>query len=325
MSESIQQNSLLRANNNFKLFSAESRLVWGGIFTFWTIVICVSKIQVSILAELYPQRYFYFNLRDEIIASAIAYYGWAILTPLIFWYLRKFNFEKAKSVTSYILIHILLAVGTTCFYFFITSFKVFLYPQKYTSTGFFEHMTYRMYHLTHFHLIIYGAILGLGFALNYYSKYREREQTARMLQEKSLELESDLAQSVSKYKSLIKDKNEKENDEPLYRSRLPIKSAGKILLIDVDEIDWIGAEGAYVNIYAEDKSNLMRGSLTNLEEKLDPKKFLRIHRSTIVNLASVKEIHSMFRGEYVLILENGTKLKLSRSYRKKAKLLFEGL
>ncbi|NNE99189.1 MAG: response regulator transcription factor [Pyrinomonadaceae bacterium] len=115
-----------------------------------------------------------------------------------------------------------------------------------------------------------------------------------------------------------------KNPANAYQKRLVIKSTGKVSFIEVKDIDWIGADGSYVNINARGKSQLMRGTLKSLESKLDPEKFLRIHRSTIVNIAAVKELKSHFHGEYVVILKNGERLKLSRSYRDNAKLLLNG-
>ena len=115
-----------------------------------------------------------------------------------------------------------------------------------------------------------------------------------------------------------------ENESISYQKRLVIKSAGKILFVEVEDVDWIGAEGSYVSINIKDKTHLMRETLKNLENILDPQKFLRIHRSTIINVQSIKEIYSHFRGEYIIILKNNKQLKLSRKYRKNAEKLLGG-
>jgi two-component system, LytTR family, response regulator len=112
-----------------------------------------------------------------------------------------------------------------------------------------------------------------------------------------------------------------DNDEsapapaPSYLDRLVVKSGGKVTLLPVGEIEWIDAEGDYVRIHVGKTWHLLRETMKNLEDQLDAARFVRIHRSTIVNLEKVKELQPFFRGEYVVVLHNGTTLKLSRGYR----------
>jgi two-component system, LytTR family, response regulator len=97
-------------------------------------------------------------------------------------------------------------------------------------------------------------------------------------------------------------------------SRLLIKSRGRILFVWVSEILWIGAEENYVRINTGRESHLLRETISAIEKKLDPEMFLRIHRSSIVNLHFVKEVRAQSRGESVVILANGHKIAMSRSY-----------
>ncbi len=98
-------------------------------------------------------------------------------------------------------------------------------------------------------------------------------------------------------------------------TRLLIKSAGRVFFLKTDEIDWIGAEDYYVKLHVGPKGHLLRETMNDLEARLDPQKFLRVHRSAIVNLDRVKELHQHFNGDYVVVLHDGTELKLSRSRR----------
>ena len=102
-----------------------------------------------------------------------------------------------------------------------------------------------------------------------------------------------------------------------YLDRLVIKNAGRIHFIKTVDIDWIEAEGNYVRIHAGKESHLLREPISSLETQLNGKKFLRIHRSTIVNLDRIHELQPWFHGEYRIILKDGTQLMLSRSYRDK--------
>jgi len=102
-----------------------------------------------------------------------------------------------------------------------------------------------------------------------------------------------------------------------YLERLVIKASGRIYFLETAEIDWIEAEGNYVSVHSAKKSHLLRETISSLESQLDPKKFLRIHRSSIVRIDRIQELQPWFHGEYRIILQNGTQLTLSRNYRDK--------
>jgi two-component system, LytTR family, response regulator len=97
--------------------------------------------------------------------------------------------------------------------------------------------------------------------------------------------------------------------------RLFLKDGGKIVLLDPETINWIEADDKYIRLHTSEKKYLIRQTLNAVEAELDPQVFARIHRSYIVNLIRILELHPMFNGEYVLILSDGTKLTLSRNYR----------
>jgi len=100
-----------------------------------------------------------------------------------------------------------------------------------------------------------------------------------------------------------------------YLKRLAIKAGGRVTILGVKDIDWIEAEGDYVKIHAGRAWHLLRETMKHLETQFDPARFVRIHRSTIVNVERIKELQPYFRGEYVVILQDGTSLKLSRGYK----------
>ncbi len=103
--------------------------------------------------------------------------------------------------------------------------------------------------------------------------------------------------------------------------KLAIKDGTRVLRIDIDSIRWIDAAGDYMCIHAGEETHVLRGTMHDLERRLDAKRFARVHRSTIVNLERVKEMRPHLNGEYFLVLDSGHELKLSRSYRDKVKLL----
>ncbi|HEV8355950.1 MAG TPA: LytTR family DNA-binding domain-containing protein [Gemmatimonadales bacterium] len=100
-----------------------------------------------------------------------------------------------------------------------------------------------------------------------------------------------------------------------YLRRLVIKSGGRVSVLNVREIDWVEAEGDYLKIHAGKAWHLLRETMKSLEQQLEPARFVRIHRSTIVNVERIKELQPFFRGEYHVILQDGTSLKLSRGYK----------
>jgi len=103
-------------------------------------------------------------------------------------------------------------------------------------------------------------------------------------------------------------------EERRYLERIVVKTAGRVVFLAVDEIDWIGGAGNYVELHAGERKHLVRDTMKAMESKLDPDKFVRVHRSHIVNMDRVKSMEPWFHGEYVLILENGTELQSSRTY-----------
>ncbi len=114
-----------------------------------------------------------------------------------------------------------------------------------------------------------------------------------------------------------------DNDEPLttrqYADTLTIKDGDKTHLVEMTSIDWIDAAGDYMCIHAAGNTYILRKTMKQLDQELNPKIFQRIHRSTIVNLSRICRICTHINGEYFLILKNDTELKMSRSYRSKIK------
>jgi two-component system LytT family response regulator len=96
-----------------------------------------------------------------------------------------------------------------------------------------------------------------------------------------------------------------------------VRAGARIVFLKADAIDWVEADDKYVHLHAGPVSHMVRQTISSMEEQLDPEKFLRIHRSAIVNVARIKELRPLFSGEYGVILEGGTELTLSRNYKDK--------
>lgn len=108
----------------------------------------------------------------------------------------------------------------------------------------------------------------------------------------------------------------KDKDRTQKLERVAIKNAGQVCFVKISEIDWIEAADYYACLHVGPKSHLLRRTLSDLEEDLDPNVFCRVHRSSIVNLERVRGLKLRQDGEYEVSLDNGATIRLSRRYRK---------
>jgi two-component system LytT family response regulator len=105
---------------------------------------------------------------------------------------------------------------------------------------------------------------------------------------------------------------------------LPIREGREIVRVPMASIEWIDAAGDYMCIHASGQTHILRGTMKELEDILDPRLFQRVHRSTIVNLRRVKSLRAHMNGEYFLTLEGAHELKMSRTYRDKVEYFLKG-
>lgn len=105
------------------------------------------------------------------------------------------------------------------------------------------------------------------------------------------------------------------SSETPYLTRLAVKTGGRVFFIKVEEIDWVEAADYYVRLHVGGKSHLLRETLSGLEAQLDPSQFQRIHRSTIVNLDRIATMEPYLHGDYIVTLQQGKTLRMSRRYR----------
>jgi len=157
-------------------------------------------------------------------------------------------------------------------------------------------------------------------ALDYLMKPFDQERVHAALERAKAELvknhERHLAGHLLKLMSTSGPRNEERT--------LVIKTQGRFVFLDPDEIDWIEAAANYVKVVAGKNSYLLRGQIGRFAERLDPARFVRIHRSTIVNVRRIKELLPCENGEYIAVLKTGKELSCGRSYRAELQKLFEG-
>jgi len=102
-----------------------------------------------------------------------------------------------------------------------------------------------------------------------------------------------------------------------FLKRLVIKENGRLFFLGTADIDWVEASGNYVRLHVGADAHLLRETMNALESRLDPEQFLRIHRSTIVNIERIKELQPWFHGDYHVVLRDGRQLTMSAGYREK--------
>lgn len=111
--------------------------------------------------------------------------------------------------------------------------------------------------------------------------------------------------------------------EKSFLTRFMIKSSGRAFFVKATDVDWISADDYFIKLHVGDKTHLLRMSMNQLERKLSPAMFLRIHRSTIVNFDRIQELRQTPSGEYLVVLKSGAELKLSRGRRARLEVLFK--
>jgi len=149
----------------------------------------------------------------------------------------------------------------------------------------------------------------LDYLLKPFSDERFEATMARVkarLDERSMK---EFGQRVMKMVSAAPSASEKRLD------RLVVKAGGTTRFIRVIDIDWIEAAGVYVTLHVGGKELLYRAALNDLAEKLDPRRFVRVHRSALINIESVVQLEPISHGEFEAVLKNGSRTRVSRTYR----------
>lgn len=156
-------------------------------------------------------------------------------------------------------------------------------------------------------------------ALDYLLKPFDDERFARALERAKSQIAArEIDKLSNRLLALLEDRKSEHKapgDRQSYLTRLMIKASNRMMLLKVDEIDFIEADGNYAKLHAGRKTHLLREKMSDLEGRLDPAKFVRIHRSIIVNLERIKEMHPHVNGDYIVVLDDGRQLRLSRSRR----------
>jgi two-component system LytT family response regulator len=161
-------------------------------------------------------------------------------------------------------------------------------------------------------------------ALDYLLKPFDQGRLHQAIERARLELQQsknrEMTHRILELLSLVKS-NKPPVTEP--EERLVIKTKGRIVFLNLDEIDWVEAAANYVRLNVGKESYLFRETISRTSERLNPNHFIRIHRSVIVNIRKIKELIPVNSGEYIVILKNGKELSCSRGYRANVQHIIE--
>jgi two-component system LytT family response regulator len=163
-------------------------------------------------------------------------------------------------------------------------------------------------------------------ALDYLLKPFDEERFKKALQHAKSRIrllyQSQFMEHVSALLSEFRD-TARRNTENVYPARIEIRSAGHVCYVDVQDVDWIEAADNYVVFHTPSGSHLMRESMSRIQTLVNPEKFIRVHRSAIINLDRVSELKSTTFGSRVVVLENGREVRVSRSQKLKLEELLK--
>jgi len=130
-----------------------------------------------------------------------------------------------------------------------------------------------------------------------------------LARERSQLRQSDVAQLGRKVRGLLRESDSPGGDPSGFPERIVVRVTGRVYFVNVADIEWCEASGNYVGLHVGPRTHLIHDTLANIEQTLDARTFLRIHRSTIVNVTRIKELQPFTNGEFVVILHDGTRLK----------------
>jgi hypothetical protein len=146
-------------------------------------------------------------------------------------------------------------------------------------------------------LLLYVGVLAVVHAWRQYQNFKAERELSSKLQEQLAEI--------------LRDENQ-QSTPSAYAERFILKERGRVFTVRVNDVDWIEASGNYVTLHAGEKSHLLRETMRSMEQKLDSSRFLRVHRSAIVQLSRIREVRVLGAGRYAVVLLSGTQVPLGQ-------------
>ncbi len=267
----------------FHAIQKQSYIRLGFIFLAWT-AYGVFFASQSIIRQGISKGFA--DLPRHLVPWLLCAYCWAILTPLVLRLASRFPFAKGRFLQAFF-VHIPAAVGLSLMQLGLYSAVATLISGSGVSraVGLYRELVLEEFHQS---VLVYSLIIAI------YSAHQFLFKPDR-----------------------IDDKTAQQTISPAeYLSRVSIKVNGRIVLLNIEDVEWITSEGNYVSLHSKGKAYLLRETMDRIEKKLDPDAFVRLRRSTIVRIDQIQELHPTSKGEFEVFLKDGTRLSSTRRYRK---------
>lgn len=251
--------------------------LWGITFLVWTLIALFHYVQFYLEHIAGDNEFLWLPTTIEF---AINYYSWVGIAALIVWLGKTFRLQGGKWLSN-LAIHVAAAVVFAVLHLGIiaTTLKS-IKPLAMPGFDWLDTFAWAALQLFHFECLMYWGVLGLSYGFEHYA----HKQTA-------------------------------DQEPPPFLTKLSIKNNGHTRLLQAAQIDWLEAADNYINIHVGKTSFMLREKMHVLETKLDPRHFQRVHRSAIVNVGRIKEFVRSENGNYMIVLDTGHNLPVSRRRR----------
>ena len=225
------------------------------------------------------------DLPRHLLPWLLCAYCWAVLTPLVIRVASRFPFANGRFLQAFA-VHVPAAVGFSLLQLGLYSVVATVLAGRGMglALGLYRELVVEEFHQS---VLVYSLIIAIYSAHQFFFK--------------PVRVEVEVEQTSPPVE---------------YLSRVSIKVNGRIVLLNVEDVEWITSEGNYVSLHSKGKGYLLRETMDRIEKKLDPAAFVRLRRSTIVRINQIQELHPSSKGEFEVLLKDGTTLSSSRRYRK---------
>lgn len=276
-------------------------LVWPIALAVWTALGLLAAVQfyVGELARDRPTSW-WIALRLRLPP----WYLWALFTPLVFWFGRRMPIRR-DTWTRSVPLHALLAMGVA-FAYLATNSLVIAWTEgiPLSTRWYLGNVALHFTRSFHVFWLMYWAVLGAGYLFDYRSALLAERRAQTALRNEIATLTSRLERAAGRSAAT-----------PDYLQRVPVRQGPSVLYVAMEDVEWIEAAGHYVELHQAERTHLIRETMTSLERVLDPERFVRIHRSTIVNIDRIREVRTGEGEETVVVLHDGSHLSVSRGRR----------